>query len=104
MKGVLVEQNRTTSIMSHKEAIRQVVVINVFDSFLQGDDVSFHRNVLFDGIFSSASRSWVPIVDAEPLLFGSSDWVPRCQSGIPHWWESVSGLVPRERRDWHSSR
>ena len=32
----------------------------------------FHRNVLFDGFFFSALGSWVPIVDAEPLLFGQA--------------------------------
>ena len=36
---------------------------------MQRDDVPFHRGVLFDGSFFSASGSWVPIVDAEPLLF-----------------------------------
>ena len=30
------------------------------------------RNVLFDSFFFSASGSWVPIVDTEPLLFGQA--------------------------------
>ena len=65
------EQNRTTSIVSHIETIRQILVIKVFNCFLR-DDVPFSRNVFFDGSFFSASRSWFPIVDAEPLLFGQA--------------------------------
>ena len=55
--------------MSHTETVRQVLVIKVFKCVLQRDDVPLPRNVLFDGSFFSASRSCVPIVNAEPLLF-----------------------------------
>ena len=72
MKGVLVEQNRTPSKVSHLETIRQVLVSKVFNCLLQGDDVPRLRNVPFDGFFFPASESWVPIVDTEPLLFGQA--------------------------------
>ena len=68
MKSVLVEQNRTSSIMCHMEAMCQELVVKIFNGFLQGDDVPLRRNVFFDSSFFSASRSWVPIVDAEPSL------------------------------------
>ena len=55
--------------MSHIETVRQVLVIKVFKCFLQRDGVPLPRTVLFDGSFFSASRSWVPIVNAEPCLF-----------------------------------
>ena len=32
----------------------------------------FSRNVPFDTSFLSTSRSWVPIVNAEPFLFGQT--------------------------------
>ena len=72
VKGLLVEQNRTPSIMDHKEAIRQVVVVKVFKRFLQSDDVPFHHNVLFDGYFFSTPGSWVPVVDTAPRLIGQA--------------------------------
>ena len=64
----LVEQDRTSSIMFHVEAIRQEFVLEVLNFFLQRDDVPFLRNMLFDGSFFSASMSRVPIVDAEPSV------------------------------------
>ena len=72
MKSVLVEQNRTSSIMCHMETICQELVVQIFNGFLQGDDVPLRRNVLFDSSFFS--RSWVPIVDAEAFSALSSDW------------------------------
>ena len=72
MKGILVEQNRTSSMVCHVETICEELVIKVSSCFLQGDDVPLPRNVFFDRSFFSASRSWVPIVDAEPLQFGRS--------------------------------
>ena len=103
MKGVLVEQNRTPSIVSHIETIRQVLVIKVFNCFLQRDDVPLPRNVHFDGSFFSASRSWVSFVDAEPLLF-----VKRMRTSVSKRYSSLVGecfLSGASRKtDWHSSR
>ena len=68
VRGVLVEQNRTTSKMCHIEPIRQVLVVKIFNCSLQGDDMPLPCNVFFDGS-SCASRSLVPVVNAEPFLF-----------------------------------
>ena len=59
--------------MCHVEAIRQEFVLEVFNCFLQRDDVPFSRNVPFDSSFFSTSRSMVPIVDTEPSLFCQAD-------------------------------
>ena len=56
----------------NRTAIRQELVLRVFNCFLQGDDVSFHRFLPFDSSFFSTSRSWVPVMNAEPSLFGQS--------------------------------
>ena len=80
VKGFLVEQNRTPSIMDHKEAIRQVVEIKVFKRFLQSDDVPFPRNVLFDGFFFSTSGSWVPVVDTAPYRIVVSKDGDKCSA------------------------
>ena len=58
--------------MCDVEAILQELVIQVFNRFLQGDDVPLPRSVLFDGSFFSTPRSWVPIINTEPPLFGQS--------------------------------
>ena len=57
--------------MCHIEPIRQVLVVKIFNCFLQGDDVPL-STVFLDGSFFSASRSWVPIVNVEPFLFGQA--------------------------------
>ena len=70
--SILVQQDCASSIVCHVEAIRQELVLEVFNCFLQGDDVPLPRNMFFDSSFSSTSRPWVPIVAAEPFLFGQS--------------------------------
>ena len=52
------------------EAIRQELVIQVFNFFLQNIDVPLPSNLFFDSSFSSTPRSWVPITNTEPSLFG----------------------------------
>ena len=59
-EGIPVEQDRTTSIVCHVEAIRQELVFEVLKCFLQGDDVPLLRNLFFDRSIFSTSRSWVP--------------------------------------------
>ena len=71
VNSVLIEQDSTTSIMGHIEMTRQVLVLEVLNCLLQSDDGPLPCNVLLDGFFSS-SGSWIPVVDAEPLLFGRS--------------------------------
>ena len=71
-EGVLIEQYCTPSIVGHVEPIREKLVIDMCNRFLQVDDVSLPRNVLFNGSFFSASGSWVLSMNTEPLLFGRS--------------------------------
>ena len=44
-ESILVEQDRTSSPVCHVEAIRQKLVLKVFNCFLQGDDVPLPRNM-----------------------------------------------------------
>ena len=75
IEGVLIEENRTTCVMGHVEAIRENVMANVVRSLLQGNDMPSHRNLFFEGIIFSPTGSRVPVVDAEsPIhLSGPSD-------------------------------
>ena len=67
--SVLVEQDCTPSIMGHVEPIREKLVVNILNRFLQCDDMPLAFDSLLDGAFSSTSGSWVPVVDAEPFLY-----------------------------------
>ena len=68
MQSVLIEQDSTASIMCGSEVVRQELVLEALNCLLQCDDVPFLRDVFFDGTFFAASGSWIPVVDAEPLL------------------------------------
>ena len=68
VKGVLVEENRTTCVMGHVEAIREKLVVNILGRLLQGNDMPLCCNVLFEGIFFLPAGSRVPAVDAESPL------------------------------------
>ena len=52
--------------------MRHKLDVMVFNCFLQGGDVPLLRNEFFDCSFFAASRSWVPIVNAEPSPFGQA--------------------------------
>ena len=69
VEGVLVEENCTTSVMGHVEpiTISKNVMIDIFGRLLQVSDMPPAYNLLFEGIFFSAS-----VVDAEPLLRNQS--------------------------------
>ena len=53
VEGVLIGENRTTCVMGHVEAIREKLVVNIFGSLLQGNDMPpscnlfFRRHLLF---------------------------------------------------------
>ena len=68
-ESVLVEEHRASSVVGHVEPIREKLVVNMLNRFLQGDDVPLACDLLLDGAFSSTSGSWVPVVDAEPFLY-----------------------------------
>ena len=67
-ESILVEQDRTTSTVCHVEAIRQELVLEVFNCFLQGNDVPLLRDMFFDSSFFSTPRSWVPITKKLSLV------------------------------------
>ena len=66
VEGVLVEENRTTSEVSHIKAFMKDSVVDVVRSFLQGDKVPLPRNLFFYGIFCASSRSRIPIANNKP--------------------------------------
>ena len=68
VEGVLVEENRASSVMGHVEPTSKNVVVDILRCFLQSDDVQPTCDLLFEGIFFSASAPRVPVVDAESLL------------------------------------
>ena len=97
-ESIFAEQDRTSSIMCHVEAIRQEMVFEVFNCFPEGDDEPFSRNMPFDSSFLSTSRSRVPIIDGEPSLFCQSVGhvvVKTVFLRMAH----VFWLVPRGKRD-----
>ena len=52
------------------EPIREKLVVNILNRFLQGDDVPFSCNLFLDSALSSTPRSWIPVVAAQPFLYG----------------------------------
>ena len=66
-EGVLVEEDCTTCVMGHVEAIREKLVVNIFGRFLQGNDMPPSCN-WFEGILFSATGSRVPVVNTEQVL------------------------------------
>ena len=63
----------------HVEAIRQELVLEVFNCFLQGDDVPLHRDTFFDSSFLfHAEVLGSNYKKTEPLLFGQSVGACRC--------------------------
>ena len=69
VESIFVEQESTPAVVSHMEAVRQKVVLEVLDGFLQRDDVPFPRNVTFNSSCFSTSRTRFSTFDAEPRLF-----------------------------------
>ena len=68
VKSVLVEQYGTSSKVGHVKMIRQKVVFEVLNCFLQGDDMPFSRNVFLNGAFFPSSWSRIPAQNAESPL------------------------------------
>ena len=67
-EGVLVEKYCASNVVGHVEPVREKLVVNILNCFLQRDDVPFPRNLLLDGSFPSTPGSWIPVVDAESFL------------------------------------
>ena len=51
VEGVLVEEDCTTCVMGHVEAICEKVVVNVVRRLLQGNDMPPSCNLFLEGIF-----------------------------------------------------
>ena len=69
-EGVLVESHRATSVVGNMEPVCEEFVVHIINRLLQCDDVPFPSNLFFESALSSTSRSWIPVVDAQPLLNG----------------------------------
>ena len=67
-EGVLVVENRASSVMGHVEAICENVMFDILRCFLQRDDMPFAYDLFLRSIFLSTSRFWIPLADAETLL------------------------------------
>ena len=68
VEGVLVVENRASSVMSHVEPICKNVMIDILNRVLQGDDVPLACDLFLKSIFLPTQGSWIPVVDAESLL------------------------------------
>ena len=77
VEGVLVVENRASSVMSHVEAIREKLLVNIFGRLLQINEMPPSCNLFFESIFFSPSGSRVPVVDAEHLS-RTTDRVAKC--------------------------
>ena len=60
MKGVIVEQDSTASVVGNVEVIREAPVLQVLDRLLWRDGMPFAWNVLFSGPCSASSSSRIP--------------------------------------------
>ena len=65
---VLVEENRASSVMGHREPTSENARVDILRCFLQSDDVPPACDLLFEGIFISASGTSIPVVDTQTLL------------------------------------
>ena len=66
--GVLVERDSTASVVGNLKVNREVLVMEVLDRLLEGNNVPFASNVLFYGTCCTSSRSSTPAQDAETRL------------------------------------
>ena len=68
VEGVLVEENRAARMVGHVKSFLKNIVINIVRCFLQGNNMSFPRNLFLECVFPPTSGPRVPVVDAEPPL------------------------------------
>ena len=53
--------------MGNVEPIREKLVVNILNRFLQSDNMPFPCSLLFDSALLFTPRSWIPVVDAQPF-------------------------------------
>ena len=49
--------------MGYVKPIREELVLNILNRFVQSDDVPFPFNLLLDGTLFPTPRSWIPVAD-----------------------------------------
>ena len=76
----------------------------MFKCFLKGDHVPLLRNVSLDASFFSASKSWVPTVNAEPFLFGQAIRHISVEAAFFVGWRVFPLWCLRGTQDWHFQR
>ena len=68
VEGVLVVENRASSVVRHVEPICKNVTIDILRCFLQSDDMPLACDLFLKSIFLPTPGSWIPVVDAESLM------------------------------------
>ena len=68
VEDVRVEENHASHVLGHVEPTSKNVMVNIFNCFLQRDDVPLACDLFLKSTFFSTSRSWIPVVDAESFL------------------------------------
>ena len=56
VEGVLVEENRASSVMGHVEPTSKNVMVDILRCFLQSDDVPHACDLLLEGALDSSCR------------------------------------------------
>ena len=72
VEGVFVEKHCAPSIMTNMKPFHNSTVVNVLSCLLQRNDMQLACDLFHESVCVSSSRSWVPIVDTETFLFGST--------------------------------
>ena len=62
------ELSESSSVTSNVETICKNVMIDILRCFLQRDDMPLACDLFLKGIFLPTSKSWIPVVDTQPLL------------------------------------
>ena len=66
-QSILVEKHRASPVVSHGEPIREELVVNILNRFLQSESVSVPCKLLLDIVLFSKSKSWIPVGDPQPF-------------------------------------
>ena len=69
-EGLLIENHCASSIVGHVEPVREKLVVNILNRFLQCDDMPLACDLLLGSAFSSTSGSWVPAVELSLFCTG----------------------------------
>ena len=67
-EGVFVEKHRAASEVGNMEPVGGEFMVHIINRLLQGDNMPLACVLFFNCAFFATSRSWIPVVDAQPLL------------------------------------